>query len=217
MELYSLKRKRKLFALKFVDKFVQLIRQSIQICAVSSSPDTKNRVRGLILSPPVLEFLRGLATAQPDILISDIVEPLSKTAETSLLQWLRVLIDHLLDDQENGGLYPLFFPFESSVVVAYIDLDNTDLDPEVQVAHLIQYANDFSIGLCQLKMRIIFDAENKNASFRPSGDHTGGSENPLMKPFFQGIASTFKDRVTIWTDLVSVLNQECAYQVFHAR
>ena len=100
-------------------------------------------------------------------------------------------------------------------MVAYIGLDNTDLDPEVQVAHLIQYANDFSIGLCQLKMRIIFDAENKNpSSFRPSGDYTGGSENPLMKLFFQGIASTFKDRVTIWTDLVSVLNQECAYQVF---
>ncbi|PWW72922.1 hypothetical protein C7212DRAFT_359992 [Tuber magnatum] len=205
LELYSLKRKRKLFALKFVDKFVQLIRQSIQICAVASNPDTKNRVRGLILSPPVLEFLRGLATAQPDTLISDIVEPLSKTGETSLLRWLRVLIDRLLDDQENGGL----------VAVAYIDPDNTELDPEVQVAHLIQYANDFSIGLCQLKMRIIFDAENKNtSSFRPSGDHTGGSENPLMKPFFQGIASTFKDRVTIWTDLVSVLNQECAHQVF---
>ncbi|RPB01463.1 hypothetical protein L873DRAFT_658642 [Choiromyces venosus 120613-1] len=194
LELYSLKRKRKLFALKFVDKFVQLIRQSIQICAVASNPDTKNRLRGLILSLPVLEFLRGLATAQPDILISDIVEPLSKTGETTLLQWLRVLIDHLLDDQETG--------------------DNTDLDPEVHVAQLVQYANDFSIGLCQLKMRIIFDAENKNASsFRQGGDYTGGRENPLMKPFFQGIASTFKDRVTIWTDLVSVLNQECAYQI----
>ncbi|KAG0128489.1 hypothetical protein HOY82DRAFT_580063 [Tuber indicum] len=216
LELYSLKRKRKLFALKFVDKFVQLIRLSIQICAAASNPETKNRVRELILSPPVLEFLRGLATAQPDTLISDIVEPLSKTGETSLLQWLRVLIDHLLDDQENGGLRPLHPPSEPVAAVAYIGLDNTDLDPEVQVAHLIQYANDFSIGLCQLKMRIIFDAENKNtSSFRPSGDHTGGSENPLMKPFFQGIASTFKDRVTIWTDLVSVLNQECAYQVFH--
>jgi len=131
LELYSLKRKRKLFALKFADKFVQLIRQSIQICAVASNPHTKNRLRALILLLPVLEFLRGLATAQLGILVSGIVEPLSKTAETSLLQWLRVLIDHLLDDQENGGLYQLFLPFESLVAVAYIGLDNTDLDPEV--------------------------------------------------------------------------------------
>lgn len=77
----------------------------------------------------------------------------------------------------------------------------------MQVAQLIQYANDFSIGLCQLKMRIIFDAENKR------GGDAGGAENPLTKPFFQGIASTFKDRVNIWTDLVSVLNQECAAQI----
>lgn len=77
----------------------------------------------------------------------------------------------------------------------------------MQVAQLIQYANDFSIGLCQLKMRIIFDAENKR------GNDKGGVENPLTKPFFQGIASTFKDRVNIWTDLVSVLNQECAAQI----
>lgn len=76
----------------------------------------------------------------------------------------------------------------------------------MQVSQLIQYANDFSIGLCQLKMRIIFDAENKRGS-NPT------AENPLTKPFFQGIASTFKDRVGIWTDLVSVLNQECASQI----
>lgn len=193
-EMYSLNRKRKIFELRSTELFVQLVSRSIELCATVSNPELTGRLRGLVLSRSVLHLLRGLATAQPEILISDIVEPLSKTGSATVLQWLRVLIDHLLDDHESG--------------------DMTDLDPEVQVAQLIQYANDFSIGLCQLKMRIIFDAENKNASSRrASGDITVGAENPLTKPFFQGIASTFKDRVNIWTDLVSVLNQECASQI----
>lgn len=54
----------------------------------------------------MLEFLRGVAVTQPKVLVSGIVHPLSKAGDVSLLQWLRVLIDHLLDDHETGGLLP---------------------------------------------------------------------------------------------------------------
>lgn len=201
LEMYSLNRKRKIFELGCTEMFVKLVCRSIELCAVAASSELAVRLRGLVVSKSVLGLLRGLATARPEVLIRDVVEPLSRTGSAAVLQWLRVLIDHLLDDHESGGL-----PFPPRVIRGMKADGVVDLDPEVQVAQLIQYANDFSIGLCQLKMRIIFDAENKRG-----GDTT--SENPLTKPFFQGIASTFKDRVNIWTDLVSVLNQECASQI----
>jgi mediator of RNA polymerase II transcription subunit 12 len=68
----------------------------------------------------------------------------------------------------------------------------------------LQLANDFSIQLCQLKMRIIFDGQRGGS---PSS-HTN-----IMQTFFRGIASDFKQKAAIWSDLVSVLDEDCARQI----
>lgn len=104
LEMYSLNRKRKMFGLRSTELFVRLVCRSVELCATASNSDLAGRLRGLVLSRSVLDLLRGLATARPEMLISDIVEPLSRTGNGMVLQWLRVLIDHLLDDRESGGL-----------------------------------------------------------------------------------------------------------------
>ncbi|RPB09459.1 hypothetical protein P167DRAFT_560154 [Morchella conica CCBAS932] len=199
-DMYSLRRKRKSFAQAAPALFVRLLRRAIALCAEQQAQLTQ-RLRALVLSRGVLDLLRGVATERPQTLLEEVVEPLSRRGGPGVLLWLRRLVDHLLDDAESG--------------------DSTDLDPEVQVAQLVQYANDFSIGLCQLKMRIIFGSGGcGSGGGAVGGGGVGGvgggeQENPLTKPFFQGIAATFKDRVNIWTDLVSVLNAECAAQIRH--
>lgn len=201
-EMYSLRRKRKSFAQAAPAQFVRLLRRAIALCAEQQQQQQatqQQRLRALVLSRGVLDLLRRLATERPQTLLEEVVEPLGRRGGPGVLLWLRRLVDHLLDDAESG--------------------DSTDLDPEVQVAQLVQYANDFSIGLCQLKMRIIFGSGGGGGGGGSGGGGVGGvggeQENPLTKPFFQGIAATFKDRVNIWTDLVSVLNAECAAQIRH--
>lgn len=104
LEMYSLDRKRKVFEMKSTEPFVRLVCRAVELCATAANSELAARLRGLVLSGSVLRLLRGLATARPEVLIADVVEPLSRTGSVAVLQWLRVLIDHLLDDHESGGL-----------------------------------------------------------------------------------------------------------------
>lgn len=103
LEMYSLDRKRKVFEMKSTEPFVRLVCRAVELCATAANSELAARLRGLVLSGSVLRLLRGLATARPEVLIADVVEPLSRTGSAVVLQWLRVLIDHLLDDHESGG------------------------------------------------------------------------------------------------------------------
>lgn len=85
-----------------------------------------------------------------------------------------------------------------------LKLDLTDPDPDVQVSRLLQVANDFSIRLCKLKMRIIFDGQIGGSP---------NSHNSVTQTFFRGIASDFKQKAAIWDDLVSVLDENCIRQI----
>ncbi|KAI5801551.1 hypothetical protein DFH27DRAFT_557170 [Peziza echinospora] len=183
-EIYSLKRKRQSFERNHPMVLVEIIYRSIELCAAEGSFDLDNRIRGLILSKPIIHQLRSLSTSQPDLLRENLLDPLSKNSQPALLKWLRLLIDHLLDDHDSSDL--------------------TDADADVQVSRLLQLANDFSIRLCQLKMRIIFDGQRGGS---PS------SNTHITQTFFRGIASDFKQKAGIWSDLVSVLDENCARQI----
>ncbi|KAL7269262.1 RNA polymerase II mediator complex subunit [Rhizina undulata] len=191
-ELYGLKRKRKQFQLRHTSIFVQLVTRSIQVCVSTGSEELSRRIERLATSQFSLRLLRSAASMQPDLLNSDLVEPLSKPRNMALSRWLGIIIDNLLDDHDSSDL--------------------ADTDPEVQVTHLLHLANDFSIGLCQLKIRIIFDRQKKSPSITV-GESTLVGSNPVTKAFFRGIANSFEDRINIWCDLVTVLSPECACQI----
>lgn len=183
-EIYTLKRKRQAFERNAPALLVEIIHRSIELCAAEGSFELDNRIRGLVVSKPVIHHLRGISTSQPNLLQAHLLDPLSKNSQPALLKWLRLLIDHLLDDHDSSDL--------------------TDPDADVQVSRLLQLANDFSIRLCQLKMRIIFDGQRGGS---PS------SNTNITQTFFRGIASDFKQKAAIWSDLVSVLDENCARQI----
>jgi mediator of RNA polymerase II transcription subunit 12 len=90
-------------------------------------------------------------------------------------------------------------------------IDNAEVDAHVQVARLLDLANDFSIDLCKLKMQIILNADLDTASF--SGDGQSNAGNTIARSFIRGIASASQDRRKICTDLVTVLNKDCAGKI----
>ena len=183
-EIYLLKRKRQTFEKHAPEAFVDIVHRAIEFCAAEGSLKLDNRVKRLVISKPVIYQLRSLSTSQPNLLQAHLLDPLSKNSQPALLKWLRLLIDHLLDDHDSRDL--------------------TDPDADVQVSRLLQLANDFSIRLCQLKMRIIFDGQKGGS---PSG------HSHVMQTFIEGIASDLKQKAAIWSDLVSVLDENCARQI----
>lgn len=183
-EIYTLKRKRQAFERNAPGLLVEIIHRSIELCAAEGSFELDNRIRGLVISKPIIHHLRGMSTSQPNLLQTHLLDPLSKNSQPALLKWLRLLIDHLLDDHDSSDL--------------------TDPDADVQVSRLLHLANDFSIRLCQLKMRIIFDGQRGGS---PS------SNTNITQTFFRGIVSDFKQKAAIWSDLVSVLDENCARQI----
>lgn len=183
-EIYTLKRKRQAFERNAPGVLVEIIHKSIELCAAEGSFELDNKIRGLVISKPIIHHLRSLSTSQPLLLQAHLLDPLSKNSQPALLKWLRLLIDHLLDDHDSSDL--------------------TDPDADVQVSRLLQLANDFSIKLCQLKMKIIFDGQRVGS---PS------SNTNITQTFFRGIASDFKQKAAIWSDLVSVLDENCARQI----
>ncbi|KAF8476212.1 hypothetical protein BDZ91DRAFT_819063 [Kalaharituber pfeilii] len=197
-EIYSLKRKRQTFERNSPGVLVEIIYRSIELCAAEGSFDLDSRIRGLIISKPIIHQLRSLSTSQPSLLMANLLEPLSKNSQPALLKWLRLLIDHLLDDHDSSG------SLLGVHIVTNIWVDLTDPDADVQVSRLLQLANDFSIRLCQLKMRIIFDGQRGGS---PS------SNTNITQTFFRGIASDFKQKATVWSDLVSVLDENCARHI----
>lgn len=183
---------------------IKIIYRSIELCVAYGNYEFENRLRNLIISKPIVYSLRSISTFQPATLIANLLDPLSKDSKPALLKWLRILIDHLLDDHDSSGMTSTpFGPLDVRSLTSVVDL--TDPDADVQVSRLLQLANDFSIQLCQLKMRIIFDAEKTNPLFE--------NGSTLTQTFFRGIASAFKEKGSIWSDLVSVLDDNCARQV----
>lgn len=189
-EFYTLKRKRKTFATNSCAEILQLFRQVIELCGLSQDEDLRQRVLRLVSSISALELLRGFATQNLDLLKVHLVEPLLQPGKSQYISWLHLLVDNLLDDNDCN--------------------DNTEVDAHVQVASLLDLANDFSIGLCKLKMQIILNADLNSASF--SGESTTAG-NTIARSFIRGIASASHDRRKICTDLVTVLNKDCASKI----
>ncbi|KAF3219135.1 RNA polymerase II mediator complex subunit [Orbilia oligospora] len=73
-----------------------------------------------------------------------------------------------------------------------------------------QHVNDFSVRLCQLKMRLIFEAEISHAS---DTAESANLRNAVTKAFVSSITEMDSDRGAIWADLVSVLDDTCVSQI----
>jgi mediator of RNA polymerase II transcription subunit 12 len=194
-DIYTLKRKRKIFAANSAIGILQLFRQAIELCGLSQDEDLRQHVLRLVSSSSALELLRTFATQNLDLLKIHVVEPLLQEGKPQYTSWLLLLVDNLLDDNDCN--------------------DNTEVDAHVQVARLLDLANDFSIDLCKLKMQIILNSDRLESD--PSGGDVtfdGGvgdvHSNTIARSIIRGIASTSQDRRKICTDLITVLNKDCA-------
>ena len=185
-----------------------LIRQAIELCNLAQDDDLRRHVLRLLSSGSTMELLRGL-TQRLDVLRAEIIEPLLRPGNVS---WLQILIDNLLDDNDCNGM----FAAAATCVDADGRVDNAEADSHVQVGRLLDLADDFSIGLCKLKMQIILNEAPKPTNFPGSsggGDDASTNANTIARAFIRGIASAAHDRRKICTDLVTVLNKDSAGKI----
>ncbi|KAK6341945.1 RNA polymerase II mediator complex subunit [Orbilia blumenaviensis] len=189
-EMYSLRLERKRFRATNGKLFVSIFRKAIKLCVAAGDLNLDSRLEDSMRNDIVLDLLRNLAFSDFDILVSELVEPLAPQSNPLISKHLSLLIDHLLDEHDSS--------------------DISEVDADVQVTRLLQHVNDFSIRLCQLKMRLIFEAEISHAS---DTAESANLRNAVTKAFVSSITDMNSDRGAIWSDLVSVLDDACVSQI----
>ncbi|KAI5806388.1 hypothetical protein BZA77DRAFT_363152 [Pyronema omphalodes] len=135
---YSLKLKRTLFITRSHAALLNLFRVAFQMSTASGDPILSTQLRTLLPAPSSLDTLHLIATHNLPMLQTEIITPLLK--QKQCLPSLLMLIDYLLADPEGGG----------------------EADSHVQVARLLDLADDFSIRICKLKLQIILTQEAKD-------------------------------------------------------
>jgi mediator of RNA polymerase II transcription subunit 12 len=81
-----------------------------------------------------------------------------------------------------------------------------ELDSDVRVARLMDLVDDFSVGLCKLKLQVILRADLN------AGDvNACQPTNTIVRSFLRGIASC--DKQKLYTELLTVLDRHCAQKV----
>ncbi|KAF3930239.1 hypothetical protein ABW20_dc0104813 [Dactylellina cionopaga] len=189
-EMYSLRLERKRFRATNGKLFVTIFRKAIKLCVAAADPNLERRLEDSMNNDIVLDLLRNLAFSDFDMLVSELVEPLAPQSNPLISKYLSLLIDHLLDEHDSN--------------------DISEVDADVQVTRLLQHVNDFSVRLCQLNMRIIFEAEISHAS---DTVESANLRNAVTKAFVSSITEMNSDRGAIWADLVAVLDDACVSQI----
>ncbi|KAF3941279.1 hypothetical protein ABW19_dt0200664 [Dactylella cylindrospora] len=189
-EMYALRLERKRFRAANGKLFISIFRKAIRLCVAAADANLERRLEDTMNNEIVLDLLRNLAFSNFDMLVSELVEPLAPQSNPLISKYLSLLIDHLLDEHDCN--------------------DISEVDADVQVTRLLQHVNDFSVRLCQLKMRLIFEAEISHAA---DNLESANLRNAVTRAFVGAIAEMNKDRGAIWADLVSVLDDACVSQI----
>ncbi|KAF8244696.1 hypothetical protein K440DRAFT_663352 [Wilcoxina mikolae CBS 423.85] len=191
-DFYTLKLKRKLFVSASAVGLLGLFRDVFELCTISQDDELNGHVLRLMSSDSTLGILRGLAIQKLDLLKAQVIEPLVQTKKPGCLSWLQQLVDNLLDDNDSN--------------------DNSEVDAHVQVARLLDLADDFSISLCKLKMQIILNVDPRAETFG-SNDTSLNAGSTIARSFVRGFASASQERRKICTDLITVLSKDCANKI----
>jgi len=213
--MYTLKRRRRSFTAISAPLLLGMFRDVIVLCSMSQSEELRRYTLRMVSSVSSLEILRKFVIQKPDLLRTQLVEPL---LQPTYLWWLQLLLDNLLDDNDCNGLD--YASITLAVSLRHLQVEtvdgNAEVDAHVQVGRLLDLANDFSIGLCKLKLRIILKAELIDSSSFGGPDLTSGARvsNTIARPFIRGIASASSSRRRTCTELVTVLDKDRAAQVF---
>ncbi|KAI5796981.1 hypothetical protein FPQ18DRAFT_255406, partial [Pyronema domesticum] len=209
---YSLKLKRTLFITRSHAALLNLFRVAFQMSTESGDPVLSTQLRTLLSAPTSLDTLHLIATHNLPMLQTEVITPLLK--QKQYLPSLLMLIDYLLADPEGGG----------------------EADSHVQVARLLDLADDFSIRICKLKLQIILtqeakdakDGKMRNRNVNPgnapgntagggnttiTGNATGGGSNTIARALLRGFTLASPERRTICKDLLSVLDHHCAAEI----
>jgi len=193
-----------------------MFRDVISLQSTAKFDELRRYTLRLVSSIPSVEILRRLAVENLDQLRAQLIEPLLQPA---YLWWLQLLLDNLLDNNDCNGLeYASSAPITLSLRRLQVETtdDNAEVDTHVQVGRLLDLANDFSIELCKLKLRIILTAEYLDCASFGGPDLTSGARvsNTIARPFIRGIAAASNSRRRTCTELLMVLDKERAAQVF---
>ncbi|KAF3912694.1 hypothetical protein ABW21_db0205993 [Orbilia brochopaga] len=189
-ELYSLRLERKRFRATHGRSFVLIFRRAMKLCVTAADPNLERRLEESMNNEIVLDLLRHLAFSDFNMLVAELVEPLAPRVNPHISKHLSLLIDHLLDEHDIN--------------------DVSEVDMDVQVARLLQHVNDFSVRLCRLKMKLIFEAEISHAADTIEAAKLRLS---VTKAFVGAITEMGSDRSTIWAELASVLDEPCIAQI----
>ncbi|KAF8542225.1 hypothetical protein BDD12DRAFT_826310 [Trichophaea hybrida] len=164
----------------------------LSFCTISQDDGLNGHILLLMSSDSTLGILRGLAIQKLDLLKAQVIEPLVQTKKPGCLSWLQKFVDNLLDDNDSN--------------------DNSEVDAHVQVARLLDLADDFSISLCKLKMQTILNVDPKVETFG-SNDTSLSAGSTIARSFVRGFASASQERRKICTDLITVLSKDCANKI----
>ena len=82
-----------------------------------------------------------------------------------------------------------------------------ELDSDVRVARLMDLVDDFSVGLCKLKLQAILRAD-----INAGAVNTCQPTNTIVRSFLRGIASSC-DKQRLYTELLTTLDRNCAQKV----
>ncbi|KAK6353406.1 RNA polymerase II mediator complex subunit [Orbilia brochopaga] len=189
-ELYSLRLERKRFRATNGRLFVSIFRRAMKLCVTAADPNLERRLEDTMNNEIVLDLLRHLAFSDFDMLVAELVEPLAPRTNPLISKHLSLLIDHLLDEHDSN--------------------DVSEVDTDVQVARLLQHVNDFSVRLCRLKMRLIFEAEIAHAA---DTIEAARLRMAVTKAFVGAITEMGSERSAIWAELVGVLDEPCVAQI----
>jgi mediator of RNA polymerase II transcription subunit 12, fungi type len=178
------------------------VRRAIEQAITNGASLLHDKVGPLLKGEPLDALLRGFIVRDITVMQSSFITPLvDGTPEAS---WrLKQCLNQLLDAEcSNGEKYS-----HSSEKCILISADPTEMDSEVEVAKVLQSADDFSIKFCQIKLQLVFDTEKSNG-----GTPKGGS-NSMTASLFQAIASAIERQNHAWSDLISVLGGDVARNV----
>ena len=102
-DAFTMRLKRRNYRSNNAGSILSVVQKAVRFCAAASDLTLNSRLEQVVISPTMLDFLRDLATLQFDLLVSDLIQPLSKLSGSSTSRFLNLLINHLLDEVDVQG------------------------------------------------------------------------------------------------------------------
>ena len=169
---------------------LKVVRRAIHWVSLVDRTDAREELETLLSEDSLLSEIRCLIIRDMQNVSSHLVEPLLGEREWAVSK-LKDIANRLL--HADGGS----------------DVSQTDAD--LQVAHAIQLADNYSLPFCRLKLQMIFSSNNVASSTSAETDHHG-----LVDAFLEAVDGTDGGKDHAWMDLLDGLDENNVHMVSHS-